>query len=740
MLPILSLFNRDKRNSDYEVYSSAESKPAPVQTPAALSSALRSSPKPPETRQSSVFEHFESPAKAMWYGPGTTVNVGDYEIKSGLVYVGESLLGSDGIQPDPALIDPSLSLSNPFMDNHSAMHPCYREWTPGMRGAYLSWLSTGRTSPCIPEDFLMLFLYGIERRLLIDGPREHFPVSEKLFLIQEMKRLADIYPEHEDFCSDVRVLMAIDWAVSHDPASSDMLPRDIDFVSDAVSDVFPWYLASLAEQKKPMNDALVLLWYQRQSELFKLPGIPENETFGVLFKTRFDREYPGGCVIDPIGSKPLSIHYRAMNRALGVLEFSFGEVRDVYSNARILMQFCGIVNECIENYRAYDGYVGKADANEIGALIRLPIDLRLKNASIRRFGQFLNQAVGENSFALIDVSDMLSLLGVSKHLNEQSAADLGTLIEMLGFQYAPNPNLHNETITEHGKIVVTPSMKFAEGSHAFAVMAFILRLGAVIAQCDEHVSQAEIDVLQNMVLKRKVLSDEQRTSLLLWLHWCLNTPQRIEDIHEDFEGISDALRDQISHVLVAVACADGVVTDDERERLRMVHRALKLPEAWIDLEIGQFTSNKKPAPAPRAVSSDTSNSLFKKAPEEDTVPSVGVSISSALSQSLANLCAIVPDPDIRPEFANAREVSQKKKPIALLDEAHLELLRLVMEKTTFSRLDFFRHALEKDLMGDWAIKKINETAVLNGYPSVIVDGEKLIVDTKYAQMLFECLS
>ena len=41
---------------------------------------------------------------------------------------------------------------------------------------------------------------------------------------------------------------------------------------------------------------------------------------------------------------------------------------------------------------------------------------------------------------------------------------------------------------------------------------------------------------------------------------------------EDFDGISDALRDQISHVLVAVACADGVVTDDERNRLRMLHR------------------------------------------------------------------------------------------------------------------------------------------------------------------------
>ncbi|MBO4349997.1 MAG: TerB N-terminal domain-containing protein, partial [Proteobacteria bacterium] len=708
MLPIMSLFNRDKKNSDYEVYASPAPKPAQVQTPGALSNALRAAPKPPEPSQSPIYDRFKPPMKEVWHGPGTTVTIGEYSIANPLVYVGESLLGNDGVQTDPALIQPDLPLSKPLIERSAAIEPCYHLWSPGMRSAYLSWLATGRTAPRVPEIFLILFLYGIERRLLIDGPRDHFPVSEKLFLIQEMKRLAEIYPEHEHFCNGVKRLRAMDWAVSHDPNYAESFPRDIDFTSDVTKVVFPWCLACFAAQKKPMSDAWVLLWYMRQQENFNLPSIPESDAFGVLFKTRFNREYPEGFVVDPIGSKPLNIHYKAMNPALGVLDYPFGDVRDVFSNPRILMQFQGIVNECIDNYRAYDGYVAKADANEIGALIRLPIDLRLKNASIRRFGQFLNHAVGENAFALIDVSDLLSILGVPNQLNAQSADDLGTLIEMLGFQYAPKPQLHNQAITEHDKIVVTPSVKFPESSHAFSVMAYILRLGAVIAQCDEHVSQAEIDVLQNMVLKRKVLSDEQRTSLLLWLHWCLNTPQRIEDIHEDFEGVSDSLRDQISHVLVAVACADGVVTDDERERLRKVHRALNLPEAWLELEIGQLTTGKQSPSKPKADPRETSSSLFKKPQPEESVPSVGLSISNALSQSLANLCVIVPDPDIRPEFANAREVPQKKKPVALLDEAHLELLHLVMENTTFSRLDFFKSALEKNLMGDWVIKKINE--------------------------------
>ncbi len=76
--------------------------------------------------------------------------------------------------------------------------PDYGKPSPGRRGAYLSWLSKGRSDPSADIAYVFLFFYGLERRLLIDGQRGWSP-RRKGEIVRELLRLLPIYGENRGF-------------------------------------------------------------------------------------------------------------------------------------------------------------------------------------------------------------------------------------------------------------------------------------------------------------------------------------------------------------------------------------------------------------------------------------------------------------------------------------------------------------------------------------------------------------
>ena len=133
---------------------------------------------------------------ARWVPPGEAAQVGTKTIPGGMIYVGgfmpADLTGGPAASvPAPCLVNPALEVARRFDPSRMGLsyYPSYSDITPDARLGYLAWLAGPRDDRNAPMGFVFLYYYGLERRLLADGP----PAAERAILVEEVRRLGRVY-------------------------------------------------------------------------------------------------------------------------------------------------------------------------------------------------------------------------------------------------------------------------------------------------------------------------------------------------------------------------------------------------------------------------------------------------------------------------------------------------------------------------------------------------------------------
>lgn len=133
-------------------------------------------------------------AESCWCAPEVLVNVGNYALPGGAIYLGEKLSSVAGYDIEPALINPKLKVEIPSgYEGPLEYWPSYSRISPSARGVYLEWLAGGRKDPNIEIGYVFLFFYGLERRLLADNPADGHVERELPWVRAEVARLRSIY-------------------------------------------------------------------------------------------------------------------------------------------------------------------------------------------------------------------------------------------------------------------------------------------------------------------------------------------------------------------------------------------------------------------------------------------------------------------------------------------------------------------------------------------------------------------
>jgi hypothetical protein len=135
----------------------------------------------------------------LWYPGSQTIDVHGYRT-AGMVYVGTGLRSVKGEGIEPALIDPYLRVNTPttsYKAQDLLLPLSYRKLSSHGRGRYLQWLAEGRTDREVPIEFVFLFFYGLERRLLT----EDCPEEEAAELLAEVERLQETYSRNHAFAN-----------------------------------------------------------------------------------------------------------------------------------------------------------------------------------------------------------------------------------------------------------------------------------------------------------------------------------------------------------------------------------------------------------------------------------------------------------------------------------------------------------------------------------------------------------
>lgn len=144
------------------------------------------------------------PTAAVWLPAGAApVSVGGYPVGGGLLYVGRGLTGAYTTVTEPAAIDPGLPVSLGMPEppgTARTRRPSYEDLTPGGRAAYLEWLSRGRTGPT-DIDHVLLFFFGLERRVLVDLASTRDGHQEYEHIAAEVRRLHATYGAGDAFAA-----------------------------------------------------------------------------------------------------------------------------------------------------------------------------------------------------------------------------------------------------------------------------------------------------------------------------------------------------------------------------------------------------------------------------------------------------------------------------------------------------------------------------------------------------------
>lgn len=253
-------------------------------------------------------------ASWMWIPPGRGFSFRGYEIPDGMLYVGERMRDFTGSN-EACLVDPALPVApkgTPF-EKTRMVFPRYDRLTPEQRAGFLAWMGDGRRVAA-DHAWLLLFLYGVERRLFVDGPRTNIPMREQDRLTAEIRELMGTYGEIRSFRGHCKNLLAASWA-SHGLFAE--IPEYIDFTDRFCSSAFNVIFSLYVAGGRPIPAEVALQWIRLHPEHVKgtmMRRFPSE--FESLFIDGYAQRFGEGIFIHN-NRTSLSFVYRGANPSFG---------------------------------------------------------------------------------------------------------------------------------------------------------------------------------------------------------------------------------------------------------------------------------------------------------------------------------------------------------------------------------------------------------------------------------------
>lgn len=266
----------------------------PISSPSALSSATYSSVAPASLSGESpyAFGNSEEPkAKAdstllRWSGRTGSIQVGELAIRGPVAY------WSDGpaSTPEPSCIDILLPVEVPGEGGGNLPAegaPSYREMTPLQRGAYLLWLAGGRIQPPLHVSHPVMWIFGLERRVLAD--RLDIPLC-----IGEAFRLLPLI-RWESLRQGL--IKFITWMAAKMWLPEDQLLAFSRSLPSVPTEILSMLLRPYADSRLPLPAAIAFAVMRGSSLGGEQRNLQHSDDLMARFSTLYRTKCPGGLVL-----------------------------------------------------------------------------------------------------------------------------------------------------------------------------------------------------------------------------------------------------------------------------------------------------------------------------------------------------------------------------------------------------------------------------------------------------------
>lgn len=477
-------------------------------------------------------------ALARWIFPGEMITISGIEVTGGHFYLGQRMKPAghnsggyyDG-NNEASLVDDTLKIyPTPYIYEDSSLGywPSFSSLSPEARGAYLSWLASDRCDTSCPIGYVFIYLYGLERRALVDSRDNNISDDEFYSLFKEICRLRSVFNENRSFRNYSSQLLEAMSILRLNENLAAALNDDSEFSN---SMQFRLILAKTVDTGAPVPADLALTWVTNHAEYsLRTPARRCAKEFAALFKRRYTLKYGEGMVVKPNKAR-LRLDYTPASPSLRGIRLPVPDLPDPGALKGPVQKLMAIADICTGELDAYSRYLGRkgTSANDTAAILLLPSEIVNESAEkiLSTFKHWADDAIRSKG-GIVSVADYWSHMNATcpAKINKKEADLMQAFAQKMGYCLAPDPYHHHVKADVDGVLVLFPAGERGRFSPSpeFITAVLTLRLGSVVALIDNSLDQAEQKVLENAINNNASFSDDEKRSLHAYLTWQLHTP------------------------------------------------------------------------------------------------------------------------------------------------------------------------------------------------------------------------
>lgn len=702
-----------------------------------------------------------------WFAPGRTVQIGPWTIPDGMIFVlGDSTKRLDS--DEASIIDTRLPVARPGTAAVQMPYwPRYAEIEPSARAEYLGWLASGRRDPNVQLGCVFLFVYGLERRLLVDAPASTQARAEVRTIVAELDRLLPIYGASASFTGYVGRLRSV---------AAVLYLEEVDFRTITQRSESPGHdllyplatqlsvqLARSVRDRKPIGADVALCWWLSVPLSLRTPAVRCWPQFLELFHHRYAEAYPSGLAIEPnrtrlrIPYTPASPSLRAVVREVAP---PGGDLPDVMRLTRPLRKVAEIIDQCTDELDPYSRWVGRnagtGSSLKGTALLPAPLFATAAGAPANGLRQGIERSLRGAQRALVQTNDLLEHWRPEKgaKMTKKEATQFSELLAKLGYGVEPDVRFGGAPLESNSTAVLfrtsEPISAKAPGA-IYRGATVLLHIASAVAASDGVVAPEERAAIESQLLAIRGVTVGERSRLAAHVDWLLASEVSLRGIQKRLDALDAGARRAVAAFAVAVAGADGRIDAKEVKALEKIYQALGISPSEVFEDLHGLTTPDGPASAPVVVRSAKGGAAGFRVPAPPAPTADGgvrldmrrvqakLAESAAVSELLSGIFVeddeARDDSDERSSFERVDPAASLPQP-GVLDAAHAAFARALAAKPSWTATELEALARTQGLLPDGALDVINEAALDRGGEPAVEGSDPLEVNAQALEGLF----
>ena len=524
-----------------------------------------------------------------WLGVGTKVafrGTVDLVLENPLIYVFQGANGTES--EEPAAIDPRLAVAANACPASAAVGlpywPRFAGLTSAQRRYYLSWLAQRQTSFPVEMGYAFLFIYGLERRALIDK-------ADQDVIFREITRLRKLYVSSgtqrsrsfESYTANFLWFLLVQSPRSCSSSGVKELLASSEYLTDQqLASILYWFAATrpAIPDWAVLRIAGALPASHRSAVTARV-----NDQFTRLFLNRFSRSFPEGF-------RPTLNHHRrnySFRPSSAALTETVAVAPDPLGEPSHYAPLSDIWNECISELRKLSTVVSKENGvNDDTAKWEATPD-EIRNGTLHpltdAFCKLIETRLNAAGIAIVKAAELTTFIGLEApvKMTLSQCKRLSKLAGWIGYALDPDPFFTNRSWKPDQHVAAFLRL-FDDEPEATRLhgAACMLQIGIAIAHADGTPTESAIAAVVDHVATLFELTSMERRRLEAVAAVLTITGVELSTVTRLLGDLTVVQREKIAKLTLVLAATDNIITTAELRIIRRVYAKLGYSAQEID--------------------------------------------------------------------------------------------------------------------------------------------------------------